>query len=359
LEIITGQNYKTNLNSWQKWWMKQPRNATIIQSDIEDAIKKGTDSLIQGYPNMITSTREIELVFYTLIRSGVKIPEDLMRSFLALLLNNDLNNTYQVALSAMALSELDRVKYIERIVQCAEFLLANQLPNGGWGYDMKTPEKFINTSLPKPTTPTETTSTKAIRKIPIKIPPRRISYSDNAMVWDTSISQYAILGLRACADANIEIPIKIWYDAEQAFSSKQLPNGSWNCHGGPETHSMTVGGMGSLAICLFYQNKDIQKNNRIKKAIDWLVKDFTITGSTENWSHYYYIYGLERAGALVGTEFFGQYQWYPLGVSYLLKEQQKDGSWNESNIDTCFALLFLRRATKPLKVVITDGKDEK
>jgi hypothetical protein len=360
LEIITGQNYKTDLASWQKWWMKQPRSATITQDEVDEAIKKGTDFLMQGCSNMITSTQETELLFYTLIRSGAKIPEDIIQSFLDLLLNNELDNTYQVALLAMALSELDRVKYIERIIQCAEFILANQLPTGGWGYDMRKVGKFINTETPRPITATETTSTKSVRKISIKIPLRRVSYGREEAIWDTSISQYAILGLRACADANIEIPVKIWYDAEQAFSSKQFADGSWNCHAnGMITHSMTVGGMGSLAICLFYQGKHIQEDRRIKRAINWLVKYFTITGLTEKWNHYYYIYGLERAGALVGTEFFDQYQWYPLGVSYLLKEQKKDGSWNGSDIDTCFALLFLRRATKPLKIVITDGKDNK
>ncbi|MFH1230338.1 MAG: prenyltransferase/squalene oxidase repeat-containing protein, partial [Planctomycetota bacterium] len=360
LEKITGQKYKTDFNAWQKWWKKQPRTATINQSDIDDAIKKGTDFLIQNNSSgLITDARETELVFYTLIRSGAQIPEPIMNAFLNEMLNKKLENTYRVALMAMALSELDKIKYLERIVQCAEFLLANQLSNGGWGYDMKTPEKFINTGLPKPITSTETTSTKTVRKISIKMPPRRVSYGANEIVWDTSISQYAVLGLRACADADIDIPIKIWRDAEQSFSVRQFPDGSWNCHGDrPPTHSMTVGGMGSLAICLFYQNKDIQKDNRIKRAMNWLVKDFTITGSTEKWNHYYYIYGLERAGTLVGTEFFGQYYWYSLGVSYLLKEQRKDDSWNESDIDTCFAVLFLRRATKPLKIVITDGKDK-
>jgi hypothetical protein len=357
LEKITGQNYKTDSNAWQKWWQKQPRSATIIENQVDEAITKGANYLIQQCADSPPDRYDSELVFYTLIKSGVRIPEPLMKSFLDFMLSKELENTYQVALLAMALSALDKNTYLERLVQCAEFLLANQSMMGGWGYDMKTPQKFINTNLPKPITSTGETSTKTVRKIKIKVPPRHISQGRPEEVWDTSISQYAILGLRACADANIEIPLKTWHDAEQSFSSKQFPNGSWNCHNdGPPTHSMTVGGMGSLAICLFYQNKDIQKDNRIKRVIDWLTKDFTIIGSTEKWNHYYYIYGLERAGILVGTEFFGQYNWYSLGVNYLLREQNTDGSWNKSPVDTSFAILFLRRATNPLKIVITDGK---
>ena len=362
---------------------EQPKQSER-QCKIDEAIRKGAEFLIKGEESFIQmfgkensnlkpSGIESELVFYTLIKSGIKIPEPLMKIFLDEMLSKKLENTYRVALLAMALTELDKVKYLKRIVQCAEFLLANQSARGAWGYSMITPPNFINTNIPNPITSTEKTSTKSVRIIQIKIPQRGPDVG-----WDTSIAQFAVLGLRACADAGIEIPQEVWCDAEKMFSLFEHSDGAWNCHGdSPVNHNMTVAGIGSLAICLFYQNKNIQEDARIKKAIDWLVKHFNINGYTEDDDYpypYYYIYGLERAGTLVGTESFGKYQWYPLGVDYLLKEQNKDGSWNASDkksgsgkirIDTCFAILFLKRATNPLKIVttptskivITDGKD--
>ena len=45
----------------------------------------------------------------------------------------------------------------------------------------------------------------------------------------------------------------------------------------------------------------------------------------------------------------GQKDWYGWGAEILLENQTADGSWNgdyaTGGVDTCFALLFLRRAT--------------
>ena len=80
--------------------------------------------------------------------------------------------------------------------------------------------------------------------------------------------------------------------------------------------------------------------------------------------HFYYLYALERAGILYGTEHFGGRAWYAEGAKFLLETQKPDGSWRESDYagvapetwDTCFAILFLRRATKPLIDVATVEK---
>ena len=63
---------------------------------------------------------------------------------------------------------------------------------------------------------------------------------------------------------------------------------------------------------------------------------------------YYFLYGLERAGKLYGTEKFGRNGWTASGAEYLLKNQEPTGAWNKSSVDTCFALLFLQRATRAL-----------
>jgi hypothetical protein len=66
----------------------------------------------------------------------------------------------------------------------------------------------------------------------------------------------------------------------------------------------------------------------------------------------YYLYSLERAGVLDGVKRVGGKDWYFEGATELLARQAENGSWSEVGADelagTCFALLFLKRATAPL-----------
>ena len=54
----------------------------------------------------------------------------------------------------------------------------------------------------------------------------------------------------------------------------------------------------------------------------------------------------QRVGSLTRKGKFGDHWWYLEGAQHLLKEQ-KDGAWG-NEVDTCFALLFLRRASREL-----------
>src|SRR2546421_503473 len=61
----------------------------------------------------------------------------------------------------------------------------------------------------------------------------------------------------------------------------------------------------------------------------------------------------ERLGMLLDVGEIGGHLWYPEGAAVLLGAQQKDGSWKGSRPeipvwDTCFAILFLKRATRGL-----------
>jgi hypothetical protein len=76
--------------------------------------------------------------------------------------------------------------------------------------------------------------------------------------------------------------------------------------------------------------------------------------------HYYYLYALERAGRLAGVDFFGEHDWYGEGAEFLLSTQRDDGAWNDGLLlDTCFALLFLRRGTPTVsRGALTQALDE-
>ena len=143
--------------------------------------------------------------------------------------------------------------------------------------------------------------------------------------------------------------------------------------------SMTCSGVAALAICKanlegtsYYKKYKKVLNNALRDGCAWLAHNFSVSANPKSpdW-HYYYLYGLERAGILSLVYNFGKHNWYKEGAEFLLGAQQGDGSWpgeegKEENIDTpqgrirlnaasldeivntCFAILFLKRATAPV-----------
>jgi len=68
--------------------------------------------------------------------------------------------------------------------------------------------------------------------------------------------------------------------------------------------------------------------------------------------HYMYLYGLERVGDLRRVALIAGHDWYMEGAKLLVAEQREDGSWLKDDthqpadvLNTCFALLFLDRAS--------------
>jgi hypothetical protein len=68
--------------------------------------------------------------------------------------------------------------------------------------------------------------------------------------------------------------------------------------------------------------------------------------------YYYWLYSLERAAILDAVQRVGGRDWYFEGAAELLARQKPEGHWDEGGgnhtTETCFALLFLKRATAPL-----------
>ena len=173
---------------------------------------------------------------------------------------------------------------------------------------------------------------------------------------------YAALGLRACAEAGLQIDPRVIESAAKWWDKAQHGDGGWGYRdsgsGGP-WGGMTVGGVGSLSIYDWFQDKHWKADPRIAKGVQWLATNFAVDKNPKgadhdksHW-HYYYLYGLERAGMIVGTDLVGAHNWFDEGATFLLKQQGPDGSWkgddSKSRVwDTCFAILFLRRGTKPL-----------
>ena len=64
---------------------------------------------------------------------------------------------------------------------------------------------------------------------------------------------------------------------------------------------------------------------------------------------YYFLWSLERVAVVYGLDHIGKKDWYAWGSEILLASQDRSGGWTNGEFsqgccDTCFALLFLRRA---------------
>ena len=81
----------------------------------------------------------------------------------------------------------------------------------------------------------------------------------------------------------------------------------------------------------------------------WLAAHYDVRhnpGHGMSW-RLYYLYGLERACELNSIAHIMEKDWYFDGATLLLEEQNQNGKWG-SDTDTCFAILFLKKAALPV-----------
>lgn len=245
---------------------------------------------------------------------------------------------------------------------------------------------------------------------------------------DLSNSQYALLGLWACARCGERVDEPFLTSVAEALLANQAPEGPrvarrepgdergttvvdqargfgypvsvaprWPSSrvpppsprdrdgteaGAASTGSMTAGGLAGLLIVkalLLEQEQAIpdalleRLDRGIWDAIAWLTLHYTVEsnpwpglertrggGMAAGPWHAYYLYGLERAMVVAGRPLLGVHDWYVDGAELLLDTQARDGSWSRGTTrprsggavggsdpltDTCFALLFLKRAS--------------
>ena len=247
--------------------------------------------------------------------------------------------TYEAAASIMALATEDAEQNRSHIASIATYLVGRQNANGSWDYVQRT-------------------------------------------AGDTSISQYAVLGLWEAENVGVDIPPSIWDRAASWYISVQSSGGSWNYHrdepNQPETCAMTAAGIGSLLICQRqlerYRSKNreasslltplvtdlprgdfkastsvAQINAAVSRGVTWLSSNFApanpkLAGQTP----YYMLYGVERIGALAEKQTLGRVDWYARGRDFIRSTQHSDGSWHSAHgieMNTVWAILFLVKST--------------
>jgi len=235
---------------------------------------------------------------------------------------------------------------------------------------------------------------------------------------DLSSTQLAALALFAAHRLGVKVPNSVWEDILQFSLDQQEADGPEVSYADPvdpkkvrtarargfayirthledpeesrSTGGMTVCGLGGLEMARFVMTdggnaaKREQWNKRadaekvqtaLYDGIAWLDKNWSSfedphKGGKNNYT-IYWLYALERAMDLLDLKLVGSHNWYNEMGQELLNRQLAEGHWDlgrgGSNgggghdvLDTCFALLFLKRATKgsiPFGS-ITGGSDE-
>lgn len=199
---------------------------------------------------------------------------------------------------------------------------------------------------------------------------------------DTSMSQYAVLGLWEAENGGATVPPETWERAAVWFLAAQSPSGSWNYHrdepARAETLAMTAAGVGSLLICQRQLNRyrrsgdsasqllvaltpdgggvryDVGLSNgrldqAIKRGLGWLSAHFsTAPSGSLGESIYYALYGIERVGGLAHRDTLGRGDWFEQGRRFIRSAQHADGSWDATYgavPNTCWAILFVTKST--------------
>jgi hypothetical protein len=374
----------------------------VDQKRIEVAIQKGVEYLKTAKTPGVTFAKiddSFELVLLTMVHAGVSPSDPKFQELLKRMLEGALERTYKVVLQAMILEELQRVKYQARIQDCAQFLVDNQCANGQWSYGEPTP--FVRESRPaevasepkaEPASKVREFGAapekpKVIRRVTVK------KQKEGPGVGDNSNSQYAMLGLRACHDAGVILPKEVleqakkwWTECQHGAGDKDAvasdglvsgPPRGW-CYSRKDVCAkhhqpyagMTAGGVGAVAIADYILGIDWKKDTTLQSGLAWLVSHWSVTenkgpiefDTAPKEELDYYLYALERAGMLLGIEKIGPHDWYAEGAGVLLAAQKADGSWHEAGVrrgnatwDTCFAILFLKKATRRLDVASEDA----
>jgi len=352
------------------------------QTRIDGALNKGRDwlraKLREGLPafewendgNHAGQTYS-EIVLYSLLHAGVPNTDPDLIKLLTDIRAKSLAHTYGSAIRAQALEKFDPVKLFEDIRQCGQFLIDNQGKEGYWGYSKEvqlpplpkvvfTPDNSKVASGAGAGTlksaPAAARNTAATKKLVLT---RR----DWGQKNDNSNTQYAMLGIAACMATGIYAPDDCYQLVDKWLSDAQNDDGGWGyeargtpMHGREASYgSMTAGGVSTLSICIRRKGDAPNKDIRIQKGLTWLGKNLSFEQNPGggDWLLYYWIYSVERAGSFAGTQWFGDRPWYYEGAAYLLDKQGGEGSWGEGSdgqkiLNTCWAMLFLKQASRHL-----------
>jgi hypothetical protein len=184
---------------------------------------------------------------------------------------------------------------------------------------------------------------------------------------NNSTTQFAVLGLWAAQRHHLPLERALAL-VVQRFRVSQFPDGGWTYFylrnaGLPRSPSMTGAGLLGLAVghgltadsLPAAEREKVANDPKIEAALKFLSepigKPLVKKATSESAPNLYLLWTVERVGVLYNLRSIHGKEWYSWGAAELLAQQESDGSWDCRGYkgatpitDTCFALLFLKRA---------------
>jgi hypothetical protein len=304
----------------------------------------------------------------------------------------NLDDTYQASLAILFLDRLGEAKDRELIRGMALRVLLGQMDSGVWPYnfakaggqEMAQVDTYLKTHFPwSPARPRPNVLAKNDKKPPPanpKAPAIDLQNLPEAEVnWikamnrgvgvpilgfgDRSNTQFALLALWASRrhDVPAECPILLSY---QGFRKSQSADGGWgyNVREPMVTNTMTCAGLLGLALGPGalppgsnagggkLEDPAIQKGLNLLGG--YVGNPSSDPDAKPPMQSLYFLWSVERVAVLFDLKTIGGKDWYGWGAQILLPNQFPDGHWScgslyngaNEHLDTCFALLFLKRA---------------
>jgi hypothetical protein len=317
-----------------------------------------------GFPLGVAS-----LCGLTLLECGVPVNDvvvkkvtDYVRRSAASVAGQD-RSTYQLALAILFLDRLGEYQDTDLIQYLALCLVAGQQGNGGWTYGSpllnRDRVQQLLAQLGDPTVSLKEWHGVARNGDPF-----------GTGGWDNSNTQFAILALWVARRHQVPIqkPLEL---AEKHFRDTQLHaqpgailadannvnlDGSWYYNGGSNAlpwPSMTCSGLLGLAIGRGVKDPAAQDQKplddpAVKAGLAMLAREIDRPGERRSPDHYF-LWSMERVAVLYDLDLIDGKDWYVWGYKLLLARQDNNGCWPDTTIygnyvNTCFALLFLKRA---------------
>jgi hypothetical protein len=317
---------------------------------VNEAIDRGTVYLRKHGEQLRLPQRYEGLLGLTLLECGVP-PNDPLVARIANSLRiqaDRLDRTYELSTAIFFLDRLGKGDG-GLIRLFADRLVAGQDEGGTWTYRCPLADSLTGSPLAPPYTG------RRANGRPGRFP---LGRGDHSNTQFATLAQW--VARRHGTGPAVEDALR---RVDAHFRQIQKEDGSWTYHpmGGSWRTSNTSAGLLALAVghgvgrWSGFGGPALANDSAVQAALAFLGKNLAggppFPGSPriaalEAHGDLYALWSIERVGALFGLKRIGNREWYPWAAEWLVKVQRPDGSWQHGFgpfIDTCFALLILRR----------------
>ena len=249
-------------------------------------------------------------------------------------------------------------------------LIAGQGNRGGWTYFVDSPHQLEKARLTQLVSDMDTlrsqglalrlrqrTPQEIVRDVTRQYATIAISQPDFG--GDNSNTQFAMIALWVARRHGVPVTNNLRL-VEKRYQVSQLGSGTWS-YNFPTNEAlkddnrftypaMTCAGLLGLALGQGVQAKprDLRGDPQVRRGLAVIAQALTKTPATQKDNFLYFLFSMERAAVVYDLKEIGGTDWYQWGARQLVDSQTSDGLWSggfeTEGADTCFALLFLKRA---------------